>query len=134
MASKKLAQNRVAFAIALVLSSSILGSAQEWPAYGGDAGQTRYSELKQINRSNVANLKVAWTYHTGDISDGTTTVTRSAFETTPLVIDGGMYFTTPFSRVSALEADTGNELWQFDPPRNRGRTCHLVINRGAARW
>ncbi len=118
----------------MVLVFSALASAQEWPVYGGDAGQTRYSPLKQIDRSNVANLKVAWTYHTGDISDGTTTVTRSAFETTPLVIDGVMYFTTPFSRVIALEAETGKELWQFDPKLNRERTYNLFINRGAAYW
>src|SRR6185436_2017809 len=77
--------------LSFVVSFSGLGSAQEWPAYGGDAGQTRYSPLKQVNRSNVANLKVAWSYRTGDISDGTTNVVRSAFETTPLVIDGVMY-------------------------------------------
>jgi quinoprotein glucose dehydrogenase len=41
--------------------------AQEWPVYGGDPGNSRYSRLKQINRSNVTQLKVAWTYHVGDI-------------------------------------------------------------------
>jgi len=120
--------------LSFVVSFSGLGSAQEWPAYGGDAGQTRYSPLKQVNRSNVANLKVAWSYRTGDISDGTTNVVRSAFETTPLVIDGVMYFTTPFSRVIALEAETGKELWQFDPKLDRERTYNLFINRGAAYW
>jgi hypothetical protein len=44
--------------------------AQDWPVYGGDPGNSRYSNLKEINRSNVTQLKVAWVYHTGDISDG----------------------------------------------------------------
>ncbi len=121
-------------AIVLLLSFARLASPQEWPVYGADAGQTRYSPLKQIDRSNVATLKVAWTYHTGDISDGKTMAARSAFETTPLVIDGVMYFTTPFSRVIALDSETGKELWQFDPKLDRERTYNLFINRGAAYW
>ena len=43
--------------------------AQEWPYFGADAGGTKYSPLKQINRGNVGSLRVAWTYHTGDVSD-----------------------------------------------------------------
>jgi quinoprotein glucose dehydrogenase len=120
----------------LVLSIGIawLAPAQEWPVYGGDAGQTRYSALKQIDRSNVAKLKVAWTYHTGDVSDGKTIPARSAFETTPLVTGGVMYLTTPFARAIALDAETGKELWQFDPKLDRERTYNLFINRGAAYW
>ncbi|MEP7272992.1 MAG: hypothetical protein ABI882_15945, partial [Acidobacteriota bacterium] len=78
--------------------------AQEWPHYGGDVGGSKYSPLDSINRSNVGTLKVAWTFNTGDLSDGTTISARSAFECTPLVVDGIMYLTTPFSRVIALEA------------------------------
>lgn len=113
-----------------------LGSAaaQEWPSYGGDPGQTRYSALKQINRSNVTRLQAAWTYHTGDVSDGSATPVRSAFETTPLVVGGVMYFTTPYSRVIALDPETGKELWKFDPKLDRERTYNLFINRGAAFW
>ena len=60
--------------------------ADEWAAYGRDAGGTRYSPLKEIDRSNVARLKVAWTFHTGDIYDGKDKVgPRSGFQTTPLL-------------------------------------------------
>src|SRR6266567_942780 len=104
---------------------------QEWPVYGGDPGNSRYSSLRQINRSNVTQLKVAWTYHTGDISDGSKYPVRSAFETTPLVIDGVMYVTTPFSRVIALDAETGKELWAFDPRIEKDSPRNLFINRGA---
>jgi len=107
---------------------------QEWPVYGGDPGNTRYSSLKQINRSNVTQLKVAWTYHAGDISDGSKYPVHSAFEATPLVVDGVMYITTPFSRVIALDPETGAELWAFDPKIEMETPRNLFINRGAAYW
>src|SRR5215469_6018705 len=68
--------------------------AAEWPSYGNDAGSSRYSPLTEINKGNVESLKVAWTYHTGDISDGKGTWNRqkiwakSTFEATPLMVDG----------------------------------------------
>jgi quinoprotein glucose dehydrogenase len=108
--------------------------AQEWPVYGGEAGNSRYSTLKQINRSNVTRLRVAWTYHTGDISDGSKYPVRSTFETTPLVVDGVMYITTPFSRVIALDPETGKELWAFDPKIEMDTPRNLFISRGAAYW
>src|SRR5215831_15070606 len=89
----------------------ILAPGQDWPLYGGDAGGTRYSPLKQINRTNVATLKVAWTYHTGDVSDGTEYPVKSAFETTPLLVDGVLYIVTAFDRLIALDPETGKELW-----------------------
>lgn len=109
-------------------------SAQEWPSYGGDPGGTKYSPLKQIDRTNVTRLKVAWTYHTGDISDGKESPIRSAFEATPLVVDGVMYVTTAFSRLIALDPETGKELWEFDPRIDREKPYNLLMNRGAAYW
>ncbi len=108
--------------------------AQEWPSYGGDPGNTKYSALTQINRENVTRLKVAWTYHTGDISDGSKYPVRSAFEATPLVVDGVMYVTTPFSRVIALDPETGTEVWAFDPKIEMDAPLNLFISRGAAYW
>ncbi len=108
--------------------------AQEWPHYGADSGGTKFSSLKQITTGNVGALKVAWTYHTGDVSDGTDDPIRSAFESTPLAIDGVLYFTTPFCRVIALEAETGKEIWTFDPKLDRTRTYPQYANRGVAYW
>jgi quinoprotein glucose dehydrogenase len=112
----------------------VLSSAQEWPYYGGDAGGSKHSPLDQINRANVAQLRVAWTYNTGDVSDGSQLPTRSAFECTPLVVDGVMYLTTPFSRLVALEAETGKQLWAFDPQLRKDRNYNLFVNRGVAYW
>jgi quinoprotein glucose dehydrogenase len=107
----------------------------DWPAYGGDAGGTRYSPLAQINRANVAQLNVAWEYHTGDVSDGSDGRRKSAFETTPVVAHGTMYFTTPFNRVIALDPESGQEKWSFDPKIDlRAPYSEGLINRGVALW
>ncbi len=118
----------------LPLLTGPLLTAQDWRYYAGDPGGSKYSKLDQINRSNVTKLRVAWTYHTGDMSDGKTHLTRSAFEGTPLVVDGVLYITTPFDRLIALEAETGKQLWAFDPHLDRDRYYNLFVNRGAAYW
>lgn len=107
---------------------------QDWPQWGGDAGGRKYSPLKQVNRSNVGKLRLAWTYRTGEISDGTEFASKSAFETTPLHVDGVLYVTTPFNRLVALDAETGRELWAFDPKIDKTRPINLFISRGASYW
>ena len=103
----------------------------DWPNPGNDKGGTRYSTLDQINRGNVSNLKVAWTYRTGDAGETTT------IECTPLVVDGVMYVTTVTSRVVALDAGTGKERWKYDPfaaPVNNRSRASGGVNRGVAYW
>ncbi len=118
--------------LALTLAAPV--PAQEWRHYGGDASGSRFSPLKQINRHNVTRLQVAWTYRTGDFSDPKTWPVPTAFEATPLVVDGVLYVTTPFCRLIALEAETGREIWTFDPRIDRERPYYLLVNRGAAYW
>jgi quinoprotein glucose dehydrogenase len=114
---------------------SQIQSKSDWPNYGNDPGGMRHSALSQINRENVAKLKVAWTYHTGDISDGHDGRRRSGFETTPILIDGRLYLTTPFNRVIALDPTTGRELWSYDPRIDQSLDYgDGLINRGAATW
>jgi quinoprotein glucose dehydrogenase len=120
------------FAVALLFLQYV--QAQEWRYYGGDAGGMKYSPLKQINKTNVASLKPAWTFHTGEISDGKTQLTRTSFEATPLVIDGVMYLTTPYARLIALDPETGRQKWAFDPKLDKTRPANLHINRGSAFW
>jgi glucose dehydrogenase len=121
-------------AVFILIALATLSRAQEWGFYGGDPGGARYSPMKDINRENVTRLRPAWIFHTGDISDGTRWVTRSAFESTPLVVDGILYVTTPFSRVIALDSETGKELWSFDPRLDRTMAENLFINRGVAHY
>ena len=107
----------------------------DWPYYGGDAGGNRFSPLTEINKTTVAALKVAWQYHTGDVSDGSGGRRKSAFETTPIVAYGTMYFSTPFNRVVALDPETGTEKWSFDPKIDlRAPYSEGLINRGVTLW
>src|SRR5580704_5598020 len=107
----------------------------EWPTYGNDPGGMRYSSLSQINRENVAKLMVAWIFHTGDVSDGSRDRKRSGFEATPILVDGTLYFTTPFNRVIALDPETGKQLWAYDP--HIDQTLDYgdgLVNRGVSTW
>ncbi|HJQ31113.1 MAG TPA: pyrroloquinoline quinone-dependent dehydrogenase [Pyrinomonadaceae bacterium] len=108
--------------------------ASEWRFYGGDAGGARDSPLRQINRRNVARLQRAWVYHTGELELGLKTAPfQASFSTTPLVVAGVMYLTTPSSRVIALDAETGRELWKFDP-QAESKTRGFNSHRGVAYW
>ena len=88
-----------------VLAAGLACAQADWPAYGHDAGQSRYSPLAQIHAGNVAALARAWTYHTGEDA--------RQFESTPLVVDGVLYLSTQNQRVVALEPETGKEIWSF---------------------
>jgi quinoprotein glucose dehydrogenase len=109
--------------------------ASDWPAYGRDPGGSRFSPLTQINRDNVTNLKVAWIYRTGDLSDGQNARSSSAFQCTPLLVDGTLYLVTPFNRVIALDPVTGKERWIFDPKIDLKRPYDNQLNsRGVSTW
>jgi quinoprotein glucose dehydrogenase len=121
-------------AVLLTLAAGGARAADQWSAYGHDGTGQRFSPLTQINRANVTRLKVAWTFHTGDIADGKTGP-RSGFETTPLFVDGRLYLTTPFNRVIALDPTSGKQLWAFDPKTSRRLGYgDGMINRGLATW
>ncbi len=105
-------------------------AAREWQNYGGDAGASRYSPLDQINRTNVSELKVAWTHRTGDaIRKPATTI-----ECTPIVVDGRMYISTAQLRAHALDAATGRKLWSFDPQGGKPLRRSPGVNRGVTYW
>ena len=93
---------------------------RDWPAYGGGPADTRYSPLDQINRENVQNLEVAWTYDTGE---------KGGLETSPIVIDGALYGITPSQEIFALDAATGKQLWKFGSGIAGGQP-----NRGLTYW
>ena len=111
------------------------GPVADWPNYAADPGGSRWSPLTQINKHNVSKLKIAWEYHTGDISDGHDGRPKSEFETTPIVAGGTMYFTTPFNRVIALDPENGREKWSFDPHIDQRREySEGLVNRGVSIW
>ncbi|HVC28308.1 MAG TPA: pyrroloquinoline quinone-dependent dehydrogenase [Gammaproteobacteria bacterium] len=88
-----------------------------WANYGGDAGGTRYSQADQITPANVKDLKVAWTFRTGETGagfPGDEWKSHMTFEATPILYDGTLYFTTSETNVVALDAVTGKLRWRFD--------------------
>jgi quinoprotein glucose dehydrogenase len=132
-------------ALGVLISGSLLGagaSAQkrapgEWPHYGGDQGGTKYSELTQIDRSNVSQLKQAWEWKTGEEPKPEFRTTPGAFQATPLMIDDVLYFSTAYNRVIALDANTGKELWSYDPrayEEGMPSSGQGFIHRGVAAW
>jgi quinoprotein glucose dehydrogenase len=126
--------------------------ANQWPTYGHDSGGQRFSPLTQITPANVGRLKIAWTYHMrpagftggarGPATVGETPETpgggrRGMFGSgfrpsscTPLVINGLMYITTPYSRVAAVDPVTGKEIWSYQLPSGNPSTRGLEIWRG----
>ena len=108
----------------------------EWPAYGRDAGGSRYSPLKQINDSTIKHLSIAWTYHTGELETytGTDALSKAAFEATPIMIADKLYFSTPTDRVFALQASDGKKIWSFDPKINLAQNFSEITSRGVAAW
>ncbi|HTS65240.1 MAG TPA: pyrroloquinoline quinone-dependent dehydrogenase [Candidatus Acidoferrales bacterium] len=122
-------------ALAWMLTAAfILAADRGWSVYGGDAGGTRYSELKQITRENVAGLKVAWTVHTGALQPETPLNQKAAFEATPILVEGSLYLSTPFNQVIALDPASGAERWRYDPKVDRSRGYSEVASRGVAAW
>ncbi len=93
--------------ILLALAAPLAGGAQhDWPAYGGGPAGIRYSDLRQINRTNVKQLQVAWSYDTADGAGDP--------QTQPITVGGVLYGLTPKHKVIALNAATGKLLWTFD--------------------
>lgn len=131
----------VAFALSILASptGAVTPSATaDWPYTEGAAGGGRFSPLTDITKENVDQLKIAWTYEHDDYWEGSfpAEVNRgSAAESTPIVVDGRLIFTTPKNRVIALHPKTGVELWAFDPELEEGRAyANMWINRGVAYW
>jgi quinoprotein glucose dehydrogenase len=127
---------------ALMFAAALMALASEspivdWPVYGGDQGGTKYSRLTDVNASNVSRLTVAWEWKTAETALPAHGTRPGNFQTTPVMIDNVLYFSTPYNRVVALNADTGAELWSFDPkayedgqpPNGTG-----FVHRGVAAW
>jgi quinoprotein glucose dehydrogenase len=109
----------------------------DWPFYGGDQGGMKYSPLADINRETAPRLSVAWQWAPQEKALAEFGTRPGTFQNTPLMIDNVLYVSTPYNRVVALDADSGNELWSYDPkayedgqpPNGTG-----FVHRGVAAW
>ena len=99
---------------------------EEWPTYGHDYGDTRFSPLAQITPANVAGLKPVWTYH---MKPPGARRGFAASEDTPLVVGGVMVVSTPYGRVVALDAESGKQLWAYEVPNG-----DQPATRGVSYW
>lgn len=93
----------------------------DWTAYGRNTSGDRFVQFDQINKQNVKDLQVAWTFRTGDLA-----INGSEYQGTPLKVDDTLYVCTPTNQVFALDAQTGAEKWKFDPK--------IVENEGNKHW
>lgn len=93
-------------------------SANEWSAYGGSSRGERYAAAEQITPQNVGRLKKAWEFHTGDLR-GEGDPGELTNQVTPLKIGDNLFICTPHSIAIAVDADSGEERWRFDPAINR---------------
>jgi quinoprotein glucose dehydrogenase len=111
------------------------GATEGWPAYGGDAGGSRYSAAGQITRENVGQLQVAWQYRTRAFEDPKRDIEDTAFENTPILVGDKLILCSPFNDVIAVDPGTGVEKWRYDPgvapDRNPG---NQNICRGVSQW
>ena len=100
-------------------------------------GRDEVFRPEQINLGNVANLKLAWDWKTGEQPKPEFRTNPGAFQATPIMIDNVMYFSTSCNRVIALDAETGKELWAYDPKayeEGMPSSGQGFIHRGVAAW
>jgi len=131
------AKRRWLLCLLMPLSLICVGqTAGDWPMYSHDAQSTRFSELTQINASNVSQLKEAWTFHMTPAGEPAAPASGVAArlrlrrsETTPLMVDGVLYLPTPYNRVIALDAITGKQIWEYKLENGANAST-----RGVAYW
>ncbi|MBV8341507.1 MAG: pyrroloquinoline quinone-dependent dehydrogenase, partial [Gammaproteobacteria bacterium] len=108
--------------------------ASDWGYYGADESGQRFSSLEQIDRDNVAQLAVAWTFRTGELGQGFARAGKLTFEATPVLAFGRLYLETGTNIVIALDPQTGVERWRFDPRIDRSRPYAEASARGVSVW
>lgn len=109
------------------------GPTAEWTEYGGDKGGLRWSPLTQVTPQNVDDLELAWIHRSGDWHDLSGGLAPTSFQNTPLVVDGTLYYCTPRNRVFALDPETGEERWSYDPEVDISR-IYITNCRGVSHW
>ncbi len=118
--------------------SRVSNPQDEWRVYGSDHANTKYSPLDQITPQNVATLQIAWRWRSADsdVLKHHADIRTNHYETTPLMVGGVLYVSTSLSQVAAIDPESGETLWLYDPKTYEGRTPpnHGFVHRGAAYW
>ena len=135
----------VALVICSVVSVVVTAGAQqrtgdmvEWPYVGAEQSASKYSPVADIDVSNVEQLEIAWTWEPNELPNQEFRTRPGSFEAMPLMIDNVIYVSTMYTRVVALDAETGEQLWAFDPEAWRtgpdGGPPGGFKHRGVAVW
>ena len=114
------------------------GAMVEWRYVGASQGASKYSPVADIDRSNVDQIEVAWTWEPNELPNQEFNTRPGSFEATALMIENVVYVATMYTRIVALDAETGEELWAFDPEAYRtgprGAGPGGFKHRGVAVW
>jgi quinoprotein glucose dehydrogenase len=105
-----------------------------WAAYGGDSGGSRYSPLEQVTAANVKQLKVAWTFRTGDLGGDFIGGKALTFEATPILYNSVLYLTTMETNVVAIDAVSGKLRWRYNTRTRRDLHFASPASRGVSLW
>ncbi|MEQ8798020.1 MAG: PQQ-binding-like beta-propeller repeat protein [Salinisphaeraceae bacterium] len=108
---------------AILISTGVGASPDDWPLHGGDHANTRFATLSQINRDNVDNLELVWQHDNGR---------KASFQATPIVHGDRMYLSTPYNDVVALDATSGEQLWRYRHETTTDKFCCGPSSRGVA--
>ncbi len=128
---------------ATLLSAALAGAQEpgaiiEWPHVGAEPAHTKYSAAEDITLANVGELEIAWQWEPNEMPLEEYGTRPGPFQATPIMVDNVLYLSTMYTRVAALDAETGKELWTFDPrvyedgPKGAGPTGFK--HRGIAWW
>jgi len=121
----------------LVLAVTNTQADTGWSQYGGDQGGQRHSAATQITPANVTGLRQAWSYSTGAMTRHAGSISKAAFENTPILNEGKLFVCSSFQEVSAIDPGTGKEIWRFDPHLSDDRKLNYPNSfncRGVAYW
>ena len=129
-------RSRVLFCVVALWLGVAQAGDSGWMYFGGTQSGTRYSTLDQINRANVKDLEVAWTYRTGELDRlGPKRSREQSFENTPIQLDDLLIVCTPTACVIALDTASGAERWVFDPNSYPlPQDVHYPKCRGVSHW
>jgi quinoprotein glucose dehydrogenase len=133
-------RKNISYILSFTLFAVLFGCRQDtndyssWSSYKGSDDMINYSSLNQVDTSNVKQLTVAWTYHTGDAD----TVNHSQIQCNPIIVDGTLYGTSPKMKLFAVDALTGKQKWQFNPfdSLSKDKRMFFILNnsRGVTYW
>jgi len=108
-------------------TTAVAGDPTQWPNYANDVGGSHFTVANQITPANASQLEQAWVYHTGErIIPGGPPLVALNFEVTPLKIDDALYLCTSQNTAISIDADTGKEIWRYDPKLNPAGLNHRV--------